>query len=88
MAEDAARRERNALLRSFESSTVTKSNFLVLKRMKEADLDAQLLLARKERDQFRAAEPRPERSGPREERAASPHQNPPSPQPHRGRPPR
>jgi hypothetical protein len=46
---DAARRERSALLRSFESSTLTKANFLVLKRMTEADLDAQLALARQER---------------------------------------
>ena len=46
---DAARRERSALLRTFESSTLTKSNFLVLKRMTEAELDAQLALARQER---------------------------------------
>ena len=48
---DAARRERSSLLRSFESSTLAKSNFLVLKRMSEAELDAQLALARQERQQ-------------------------------------
>lgn len=47
----SARRERSALLRTFESSTLTKSNFLVLKRMTEAELDAQLTLARQERQQ-------------------------------------
>jgi len=57
---DAARRERSALLRTFESSTLTKSNFLVLKRMTEAELDAQLTLARQERQQ---SPHRDERSG-------------------------
>jgi sRNA-binding protein len=48
-AEDQARRDRLALLRTFESSTLTKANFLVLKRMSEAELDAQLALARQDR---------------------------------------
>jgi hypothetical protein len=56
---DAARRERNALLRSFESSTLTKANFLVLKRMTEADLDAQLALARQERQPGAPRDDRP-----------------------------
>ena len=62
---DPARRERGALLRSFEGSTLTKANFLVLKRMTEADLDAQLTLARQERQEWQAqhpAPPRPERA--------------------------
>ncbi len=56
-AQESARRERQALLRTFEGSTLTKANFLVLKRMQESDLDAQLALARQEREQFRASEP-------------------------------
>lgn len=60
-AADAARRERNALLRSFESSTLTKANFLVLKRMTEADLDAQLALARQERQPAPPRDQRPDR---------------------------
>lgn len=56
-AADAARRERSALLRTFEGSTLTKSNFLVLKRMTEADFDTQLALARQERQQQPAPHP-------------------------------
>jgi rSAM/selenodomain-associated transferase 1 len=48
--EDAARRERALLLRSFESSTLNRANFCVLKRISESDLEAALLLARQERD--------------------------------------
>ncbi|HLL17950.1 MAG TPA: ProQ/FINO family protein, partial [Rubrivivax sp.] len=48
-AEIEARRERAALLRAYESSTLTKSNFCVLKRVSEADLDAALTQARQER---------------------------------------
>ena len=51
VADDAARRERAALLRSFETSTLTKANFCALKRLKEADLDATLLIAIKEREE-------------------------------------
>ena len=47
--EDPARRERAALLRAFESSTLTKSNFCVLKRIDEKTLDEVLEAARKER---------------------------------------
>ncbi len=46
---DPAQRERALLLRAYEGSTLTKSNFCALKRMREADLDAQLLLAKQER---------------------------------------
>ncbi len=56
-AQESARRERQALLRTFEGSTLTKANFLVLKRMQESELDAQLALARQEREQYRASEP-------------------------------
>jgi ProP effector len=48
--EDPARRERQALLRAFESSPLSKANFGALKRLSEADLDAQLAQARAERD--------------------------------------
>jgi hypothetical protein len=48
-AEIEARRERAALLRAYESSTLTKANFCVLKRVSEADLDAALAQARQER---------------------------------------
>lgn len=48
-AEIEARRERAALLRAYESSTLTKANFCVLKRVSEADLDSALTQARQER---------------------------------------
>jgi sRNA-binding protein len=47
--EDPARRDRALLLRQFESSPLTKANFCVLRRISEAELDAQLALARAER---------------------------------------
>lgn len=47
--QDPAQRERALLLRQFESSPLTKANFCVLKRIAEAELDAQLDLARRER---------------------------------------
>jgi sRNA-binding protein len=46
---DPARRDRALLLRQFETSPLTKANFCVLKRISEAELDAQLVLARAER---------------------------------------
>ncbi|MBA4177880.1 MAG: hypothetical protein C0505_15190 [Leptothrix sp. (in: Bacteria)] len=79
-AELEARRERAALLRSYEASTITRANFCVLKRISEAELEARLVVAREERAQEpRPAPrrddergpwrdergPRPERSGPR-----------------------
>ena len=45
---DPAQRERAMLLRQFESSPLTKANFCVLKRITEAELDAQLAQARAE----------------------------------------
>ncbi len=47
--EDAARRERALLLRTYEASSLTKANFCVLKRITETELDAQLEQARQER---------------------------------------
>ena len=46
--DSAARRERAALLRAFDSSPLTKANFCALKRMPPAELDVQLARARKE----------------------------------------
>jgi ProP effector len=50
-AQDHARRDRAALLRTFETSTLTKANFCALKGLAENDLDAALLLGRQEREQ-------------------------------------
>ncbi len=58
-AEDQARRDRAALLRAFESSTLTRANFCALKGIAEADLDGQLHQAWLEREQ-RAQQVRPE----------------------------
>jgi sRNA-binding protein len=58
-AEVEARRDRAALLRAWETSTLTRANFCVLKRIAEADLEAQLVVARQEREQ-RPQDPRPE----------------------------
>jgi ProP effector len=52
---DPAQRERAMLLRAFESSPLSKANFCALKRISEAELDAQLALAREERGGARRA---------------------------------
>jgi ProP effector len=49
-AADAAR-QRAVLLRAFETTTLTPANFCALKGLVEADLQAQLTLARQEREQ-------------------------------------
>jgi hypothetical protein len=46
---DPAQRERAMLLRSFESSPLSKANFCALKRITEATLDAALAQAQAER---------------------------------------
>ncbi len=58
-AQDQARRDRAALLRAVETSTLTRANFCALKGLTEADLEAQLVQARAEALQ-RAQEPRQE----------------------------
>jgi sRNA-binding protein len=70
-AEIDARRERAALLRAFEGSTLTRANFCALKGIAEADLEARLVLARQEREQ------RPEFVAPRvdERRPQQPRQD-------------
>jgi ProP effector len=50
MPSDPAQRERLLLLRAFESSPLSKANFCALKRISEAELDAQLAAARQERE--------------------------------------
>ena len=65
-AELEARRERGALLRAWESSTLTRANFCVLKRVAENTLDAQLELARKEQGD-RPPPPRAAPQAPRQE---------------------
>jgi sRNA-binding protein len=57
-AEAEARRNRAALLRAFETTTLTPANFCALKGLVEAELQGQLTLARQEREQ-RAQEPQP-----------------------------
>ncbi len=55
-AEGEARRNRAVLLRAFETATLTKANFCALKGITEAELDAQVVMAKQEREQ-RALEP-------------------------------
>ena len=81
-AEANARRDRAALLRAFETTTLTPHNFCALKGLVEADLQAQLTLARQEREQRPPQAPRreparhdrgagqPDRRGPRPARGA------------------
>jgi sRNA-binding protein len=57
-AEIEARRERAALLRAFDGSTLTRANFCALKGIAEADLEARLVLAREERE-LRPPQPEP-----------------------------
>ena len=77
-AEFEARRERAAFLRAFETSTLTRANFCALKGIADAELDARLELARKERAERpppptmppQAQRPRPggDERGPRRDR--------------------
>ena len=60
---DAAQRERALLLRTYEGSTLTRANFCALKRISESELEAQLTLARQEREQRAPAPPRPPHRG-------------------------
>ena len=67
-AEFDARRERAALLRAFETTTLTRANFCALKGLAEADLEARLALARQERAE------RPPRPAPAAQAAAVPRE--------------
>lgn len=81
-AESEARRNRAALLRAFETTTLTPANFCALKGLVEADLQGQLTQARQDREQ-RALEPQrefqreprppgPRPAGPRSDRGGRP----------------
>ena len=93
MADNEARRNRAALLRTFEGSTLTRANFCALKGMSDAALEAQLVLAREERKSHPQLHPQPrpqpdrERDRPPQDRPRfedrSPRRGPPG-----GRPPR
>ncbi len=62
-AEAEARRERAALLRAFETTTLTAANFCALKRIAQPELEAVLARARTERELApRPAPTRPERT--------------------------
>ncbi len=96
MAENEARRGRAALLRAFETTTLTRSNFCALKGLKEDVLEAQLVQAREERklhpppaaDRDRDRE-RPREDRPRFEDRGPRRDAPPRPGgPRGGRPPR
>ncbi len=52
-----ARRSRALLLRAYETSTISRANFCVLKRLSEAELEAQLQQARAERGEQRGEHP-------------------------------
>ena len=56
--DDEGRRERATLLRAYESSTLTRTNFCVLKRITEAQLEEQLAQAREEAPRREPAAPR------------------------------
>jgi len=51
LPEDPTLRERAQLLRSFEGSPLTAANFCALKGLALADFEAQIALARRERDE-------------------------------------
>ncbi len=85
-AEHEARRERAAMLRAFETSTLTRANFCALKRITDADLEAVLVQARTERAERPPEPPRPhDDRGPRPERGARNDRNDGRP-PRQGRP--
>jgi len=55
--DDPVRRERALLLRAYESSTLTRRNFCVLKRISEAELDTLLSQARQDAGERSASQP-------------------------------
>jgi ProP effector len=73
-AENEARRSRATLLRSYETTTLTRANFCALKGMAEADLQTQLDQARQEREQRPPQAPRPEHRPARDDRQQRPAQ--------------
>jgi ProP effector len=84
-ADDRAQGDRAALLRAYETTTLTRANFCALKGIAEAGLEAALVQARQERER-RAQMPRPDRPdvrpegrGPRPAHSRSPHIRPAAP---------
>ena len=59
-ADNEARRNRAALLRTFESSTLKRANFCALKGLTDAALEAQLVQAREERKSHPQLHPQPQ----------------------------
>lgn len=87
-ADGAAFGERAALLRAYETSTLTRANFCALKGIAETELEAALVQARQDREQ-RAQVPRPRQpdAGPAErDPHARPRQQPGRPLPADARP--
>ena len=58
-AANESRRNRAALLRTFEGSTLTRANFCALKGMTDAALEAQLVQGREERKLHPQLHPQP-----------------------------
>lgn len=89
LADQQARQSRAALLRAFETTTLTRANFCALKQLPETELDALLARARAERASQPPAPPdgRPAGRPPRDDQRASgrPPRDDPRPP---GRPPR
>ncbi len=63
--QDPQRRDRQALLRAFEATTLTKRNFCALKGLSEAELDAQLAQARQDAAPAQPAREKSPQSQPR-----------------------
>ena len=59
VAENEGRRNRAALLRTFEGATLTRANFCALKGISDAALEAQLVQAREERKHQPQPHPHP-----------------------------
>ena len=60
VAENEGRRNRAALLRTFEGATLTRANFCALKGISDAALEAQLVQAREERKHQPQPHPQPQ----------------------------
>ena len=76
LAEDTQRRERDALLRAYETSTLTRANFCALKGLSEAELDS-LIEQGRQAPAPRPAEPRAVERDARPRPAKFPRNRPP-----------
>lgn len=77
LQQDEQRRERQALLRAFDASTLTRRNFCALKGLSETELDAMVALARQE-PAHTSAGPMPDRGRARTPAPAAPSRNSPT----------